>query len=728
MRTLPILLLCAGSALAAPLQKHTLVERLRDPMSLAIAPDGDVYVVEREGRLLRIRPNTGGVFEIGNLPVSALRAIEPKSNSAVEDGLQGIAIDPGFAKNRRIYLYYSHPEKLLDRLSRFTIKNGKLDLKSELVLIDVPSERHDRICHHGGSVQFGPDGLLYLSIGDNTNPFESDGYAPIDNRENRVPWDAQRSAGNTNDLRGKILRIRPTANGYEIPPGNLFPKGTPKTRPEIYVMGCRNPFRISIDPKNSTLYWGEVGPDAAKDTDKGPSGHDEVNQAKSAGNFGWPFLVANNKPYPIVDFTSGKPGKMTDPAAPENSGIRNTGLSTLPAAQSAFIWYPYDESKEFPAMGKGGRNAMAGPVFYHNPKRKYNILPKEDDHTLLTYDWVRAKVWKAELGEGERLEKLEVLDDLTKHPMDLEMAADGSLWLLDYGTEWWFNKNGSVARILPESANRPPQIEIEPVPDKNLTFRVKSVSDPENNPVRITWWLTTGTSERILGTGNSVKVPAGTGSEVRAVAADGKSPPSVARISLVKEKIDPELTLKLEKNPGSVAFGEEVAFKITSEAVPEAKPDAAQVAVRTRYIPATGHDAGGPVLRPEINSLVTANQCLACHQVDASSVGPQYLNVALKYRGQEEALSRLKTKLKEGGNGVWGEVPMPPQVALKDEDADKILRAILGLADGISETKGTLDGKITLAPKPEQTDPGGAWEFSATAPGFTTAKFRIPAK
>ncbi|RYD33601.1 MAG: cytochrome C, partial [Verrucomicrobiaceae bacterium] len=213
MRKLSLLLLCAGAASAAPLQKHTLVERLRDPMSLAVAPDGDVYVVEREGRLLRIRPSTGGVFEIGNLPVSALRAIEPKSNSAVEDGLQGIAIDPGFATNRRIYLYYSHPEKLLDRLSRFTIKNGKLDLKSELVLIDVPSERHDRICHHGGSVQFGPDGLLYLSIGDNTNPFESDGYAPIDNRENRTPWDAQRSSGNTNDLRGKILRIRPTTKG-----------------------------------------------------------------------------------------------------------------------------------------------------------------------------------------------------------------------------------------------------------------------------------------------------------------------------------------------------------------------------------------------------------------------------------------------------------------------------------------------------------------------------------
>ncbi|RYD72213.1 MAG: hypothetical protein EOP84_23535 [Verrucomicrobiaceae bacterium] len=150
--------------------------------------------------------------------------------------------------------------------------------------------------------------------------------------------------------------------------------------------------------------------------------------------------------------------------------------------------------------------------------------------------------------------------------------------------------------------------------------------------------------------------------------------------------------------------------------------------MRSRYIPATGHDAGGPAFNSEISNLVTANQCFACHQVDASSVGPQFLDVALKYRGQDHALERLKTKLKEGGTGVWGEVPMPPQIALKDEDADKILRSILGLADGISETKGMLDGKITLSPKPGDIEPGGAWEFSATAPGFTTDKFRIPAK
>ena len=726
MRNITLLsLLCAGATAASPLQKITSAEGLKDPMSLAVAPDGDVYVVEREGRMVRFRPATGGVFEIGNLAVSALRISDRDSNSAVEDGLQGIALDPDFAKNRRVYLFYSHPEKLLDRLSRFTLKDGKLDISSELVLLDVPAERHDRICHHGGSVQFGADGLLYLSIGDNTNPFDSDGYAPIDDGENRTPWDAQRSAGNTNDLRGKILRIRPTETGYEIPPGNLFPQGAAKTRPEIYAMGCRNPFRMSIDSKNSTVYWGEVGPDAGGESAKGPAGHDEVNQAKTAGNFGWPFLVANNKPYPIVDFTTGKPGRMTDPAAPQNTGSRNTGLVDLPPAQPAFIWYPYAESTEFPVMSKGGRNAMAGPVFYYDATRKYNLLGQEDDHTLLTYDWMRAKMWKAKLGKDEKLEKLENFDDLTQHPMDMEMAADGSIWMLNYGSEWWFNQNGSIVQLLPESANHSPTIAIEPVAGKDRTYTVKSVSDPEKDTLTVTWWLTTGVTERKFGSGTTVTLPvSAVGSEVRAVASDGKSPNAAARISLTQEKTTPVLALKLSGNPESCGFSETVSFQITSETAPAA----AQVSVHVRYIPPTGHDAGGPQFSEKITALITANQCYACHQVDKASVGPQYLKVALKYRDRPDGLDYLKAKLKAGGKGVWGEIPMPPQIALKDEDADTILHAILGLAEGISESQGSLDGKITLAPKPANAADGGAWEFTAEAPGYSPAKFRIAAK
>jgi Glucose/sorbosone dehydrogenases len=107
---------------------------------------------------------------------------------------------------------------------------------------------------------FDTKGNLYVSTGDNSNPFAS-GYAPVDERPGHMPWDAQKSSGNTNDLRGKIIRIHPEPDGtYTIPDGNLFPKGTAKTRPEIYTMGHRNPYRISIDSHTGFLYWGESVP------------------------------------------------------------------------------------------------------------------------------------------------------------------------------------------------------------------------------------------------------------------------------------------------------------------------------------------------------------------------------------------------------------------------------------------------------------------------------------
>ena len=175
-------------------------------------------------------------------------------------------------------------------------------------------------------------------------------------------------------LRGKILRIRVNEDGtYTIPDGNLFPKGMAKTRPEIYVMGDRNPYRISVDQKTGFLYWGEVGPDANNDSmeTRGPRGYDEFNQARQAGFFGWPFFIANNLPYREYDYATGKSGAAFDPAKPMNNSRNNTGLQQLPPAQPAFIWYPYAASKDFPQLGSGGRCAMAGPVYYPD------MYPKE---------------------------------------------------------------------------------------------------------------------------------------------------------------------------------------------------------------------------------------------------------------------------------------------------------------------------------------------------------------
>ena len=107
-------------------------------------------------------------------------------------------------------------------------------MTSEQVIIEIPTQREE-CCHAAGSLEFGPNGNLFISTGDNTSPRESDGFSPSDEREGRGPFDAQKYSSNTNDLRGKILRIKPTADGYEIPKGNLFAADGSEGRPEIYV-------------------------------------------------------------------------------------------------------------------------------------------------------------------------------------------------------------------------------------------------------------------------------------------------------------------------------------------------------------------------------------------------------------------------------------------------------------------------------------------------------------
>ncbi|MDA8972857.1 PQQ-dependent sugar dehydrogenase, partial [bacterium] len=252
---LPLLfLLSASLANAVPADEHFRVDEIAggfvDAMEIAVTPKGYVFVIERTGAVKIVNPSSGEIKNISTLDVE-LRNKE----FARECGLLGITLDPAFDTNQWLYLYYSPKGKARHQLSRFTFTGSAIT--DEKLLLEVKQDPEENTCHEGGSLAFGPDGCLYLSTGDNTCPFKSDGSAPIDESEGRKWYDAQRSAANTNDLRGKILRIKPTdEGGYTIPEGNLFKDGTAKTRPEIYVMGCRNPYRISLDPKNGFLYWG----------------------------------------------------------------------------------------------------------------------------------------------------------------------------------------------------------------------------------------------------------------------------------------------------------------------------------------------------------------------------------------------------------------------------------------------------------------------------------------
>jgi cytochrome c len=439
----------AANPLDNNIRKVVLETKCADPMELAVTPDGRVIFVEREGAVRIWKPDTKTTLETAKFAVN----YHPNGSAKAtwEDGLVGITLDPDFAKNHWLYLFYSPTNAAENRVSRFVLEGDQLNMESEKVLLRIPMDR-DICCHTAGSLAFDADGNLYASTGNNTNPFDSNGFSPTDFRPGRSGCDAARSAGNTADLRGKILRIHTTQDGsYTIPKGNLFPPGTIGTRPEIFVMGCRNPFRISIDKKTSTLFWGDVGPDAQTvDTNRGPAGYDEFNHTRVAGNFGWPFFLGENKAYHSYDFETKTNGPAFDPQKPENLSPNNTGLKKLPPAQPAWIWYPYAPSTRFPELGSGGRCACAGPVYHFDKKSgSPHKLPEEFDNTLFLYDWARNWIVAVKLDDHGKMVSIRRFAEhlKLKRPIEMELGPDGCLYVIEFGTAWERNKDSQIIRI-----------------------------------------------------------------------------------------------------------------------------------------------------------------------------------------------------------------------------------------------------------------------------------------
>ncbi len=337
----------------------------------------------------------------------------------------------------------------VNRLSRFVLKtDGTLDTASEKKILDVPASR-GICCHVGGDIDFDAQGNLYLSTGDDSNPFASDGFTPIDERAGRNPaYDARRSAGNTNDLRGKILRIKVADDGsYTVPDGNLFPQGTEKTRPEIYAMGFRNPFRMSVDKPTGIVYVGDYGPDAgAADPKRGPAGQVEFARVTKPGNFGWPFCTGKNDAYIDYDFATGTSGAAFDCAAPKNTSALNTGLTDLPAAQPA--WIPYDGGS-VPEFGTGSESPMGGPVYHYDAASDSKVkFPESYDNNFFAGEFGRAWIKRIDKTDDGTVSSINAFPWAGTQVMDMAFGPDGALYVLDYGTGY-FNgdENSALYRI-----------------------------------------------------------------------------------------------------------------------------------------------------------------------------------------------------------------------------------------------------------------------------------------
>ena len=670
---------------------------LYEPMELDLLDDGRILFVERRGAVKIYDPQTAQTETIAEMDLF----IE------FEEGLLGVALDPDYADNHWVYFTYSAPEEAVIRVARFVLEGSHLDMESERVLLEIPVQR-EQCCHVGGSLEFGPEGNLFVSIGDNTNPFASDGFNPIDEREGRKAWDAQGSAANTMDLRGKILRITPEDDGtYSIPEGNLFADGAMEGRPEIYVMGNRNPFRIAIDDRTGYLYWGEIGPDAGDSSEaRGPMGHDEVNQARQAGNFGWPHFVGNNKAYHDYDFEAEVAGLPFDPSAPVNDSPNNSGSEVLPPAQPAFIWYPYGASEEFPVAEDGGRNAMAGPVYYYDDyadsDRKF---PRYYDGKLFIYDWVRDwinVVTMNEDGDYVDMERFMPTAEFSS-PMDMLFGPDGALYLLEYGGAWYTrNADARLVRIEYAVHNRGPVAHISadrPIAAAPLTVTLSAADsfDPDGDSVTYSWQLE-GDRDEISGE-EAVYSFAEPGTyPVTLTVTDSEGLTGTDTIDLLVGNEIPEVRLEFSGNHTFFWDDRAIEYNVVIIDPEDGEIAAGNVAFTIDYL-AQGTDltiqAGGHQAALERASgligqaLIERYNCGACHLQTDVSIGPSYAAVAQKYPDNDASRQYLAEKIIQGGIGVWGERAMAPHPQVSVEEANQMAGFILGL-DSVAVRGATL--------------------------------------
>jgi cytochrome c len=431
-----------------------------EPAALAVLPDGRVLHTVRGGRVwLHGLDGTNSIA--ADIPVY----------THDEDGLQGIALDPDFDAVPWIYVYYS-PQLAtplgdaplmgsdsiwqlyagVNRLSRFLFNGSTLDLASEQVILEVPGDR-GICCHTGGHIDFDGAGNLYLSTGDDTNPGLSDGYTPIDERPDRNPGvDAQRSAGNTADLRGKILRIRVQADGtYTVPEGNLFPPGTAGTRREIYAMGLRNPYRIAVNRATNEVYVADYAPDQGMASPtRGPGATGKWLVVRRAANYGWPYCIGHLA-YVDFDFATETSGAAFDCDRPRNESPRNTGLVELPPVTDPELVYNYGSSPNYPGLGSGGIGPMAGPMYVFDPASTSPIKwPARYSGGIVFYEWTRDLIALFRLNGEGALSTIEALppEVTAENPIDVEFGPDGALYVLEYGEGYYrANPDAQLSRI-----------------------------------------------------------------------------------------------------------------------------------------------------------------------------------------------------------------------------------------------------------------------------------------
>ncbi|WP_222720559.1 PQQ-dependent sugar dehydrogenase [Actinomadura sp. HBU206391] len=572
-----------------------------EPISFEPLSDGSVLHTSRDGTL-RLTDQNGRTKIAGDIHVY----------THDEDGLQGVAVDSGFAENRWVYLYYAprldtpltdapfegtaadfEPYEGYNQLSRFKLSTaGELDLASEQKIMQVPATR-GICCHVGGDIEFDAAGNLLLSTGDDSNPFQSDGYTPTDERANRNPaFDAQRTSANSNDLRGKLLRIKVEGDGsYTIPAGNMFTAGTADTKPEIYAMGFRNPFKISVDHESGAVYVGDYGPDKGDDADpaRGPHGQVEFARVTAPGFFGWPYCTGNNTPadtYGDHDFATGTTGPKYDcQNGPANTSPRNTGITQLPEPVPAWIRYSGCDNPDMnPASGcSSSESPMGGPVYHYDESSASQVkFPAEYDGQVFLGEFERRWIKHAAVdSDGSAGAVANFPWPLNYKIMDLEFGADGALYVLTYAEQYFSSDDhAGVFRIEHiGTTGRRPEVSVSAnrtSGKRPLTVRFSSTaSDPEGTAITYNWDFGDGTTSTKPNPGHTYTKRGQFTPTLTVTDASGKS--STDSVLITVGNTAPKVTLVTPAHGSLWNFGDAVPYKIRVKDPEDGRVDCSKV-------------------------------------------------------------------------------------------------------------------------------------------------------
>ena len=562
---------------AADFEKVTLNDNTNAPMEIDVAADGRAFYIELDGRVQMWSPVSQTTTTVATIPVTLSH----------ENGLLGIQLAPNFATSGHIYVAYSAlPDNTnQNRISRFTLTGNTLG--QEQIIYTWQHQRQE-CCHTGGSLDFGPDGNLYLSTGDNTNPF-AHGFNPTDERPGRQIWDAQRTSANTNDPNGKILRIRPVPNAtgtpgigttYTIPAGNMFDEAQDtqnRTLPEIYAMGFRNPFRIHVDQKTGWVLMGDYGPDAGStDPNRGPQGSVEYNVIKQPGFYGWPYCVRENVPYHDITYTANN-GAGTDNGlyncnAPVNNSPNNTGLTNLPPAQPATMWMGYSEIDQRFAPDLGGGGAPTGGARYYfdeaNPSE--TKFPRFYDGHWFIGEWNNDWIKTANLNDQGLSTGVACMAVCTGYisPMDIEFGPNGSMYVVEWGQGFAENNPDSgVYRVDYIQGARSPiavaNVDNDAVPvNTSVQFSSAGSNDPDGTALTYLWNFGDGTPTSTAPNPSHTYTAAGTYDATLTVT-DESGDTAVDTVRVVVGNQRPVITIEIPENGKVADFGDTIPYRLT---------------------------------------------------------------------------------------------------------------------------------------------------------------------